>query len=169
VVSRFKKEVRLESFATTPRVLVALLFLTATSLFAPYGWAHPHNSRSVECLGLAMYWEARGEGTRGMTAVGSVVLNRVRHPEFPNSVCGVVFQGGESPPCQFSWWCDGKSDRPRNQIQWRSALAVAGYVLARRIKDPTRGALFYHSTSVSSPWHRQRQRTTQIGNHVFYR
>ncbi|MGH6921343.1 MAG: cell wall hydrolase, partial [Geminicoccaceae bacterium] len=57
------------------------------------------------CLALAMYWEAQSEGPDGMLAVAAVVLNRVAHPEFPDTVCGVVRQGGESPPCQFSWWC----------------------------------------------------------------
>ena len=169
MVSRSKKEASSESFVTIRRVLFALLFLTATSLFVPNGWSHPPSSRSVECMALAMYWEARGEGTLGMMAVGSVVLNRAWHPKFPSSICGVVFQGGETPPCQFSWWCDGKNDRPQNRVQWRSALTLSAVVLARRVKDPTRGALFYHSTSISSSWHSQRQRTTRIGNHVFYR
>lgn len=125
--------------------------------------------RDAQCLGLAMYWEARGEGAAGMLAVGSVVLNRVADTDFPDSVCGVVFQGGEQPPCQFSWWCDGKSDRPRNQRQWQAAVRLAEDLLKRRKQDPTRGALYFHSTSIRSKWHRQLRRTTRIGNHIFYR
>ena len=68
--------------------------------------------QAIGCLALAMYWEAKAEGAEGMRAVAAVVLNRVAHPEFPRTVCGVVKQGGERPPCQFSWWCDGKSDQP---------------------------------------------------------
>ncbi len=121
------------------------------------------------CLALAMYWEARGEGDRGMLAVGSVVLNRVESQYFPNSVCGVVYEGGETPPCQFSWWCDGKSDRPRNQTQWQAALNAADKLLSDQAHDPTGGALFFLSASVRSSFHSSRQRTARIGNHVFYR
>jgi N-acetylmuramoyl-L-alanine amidase len=139
-----------------------------TSLFATEGLANS-TSRSAECLALAMYWDARGEGTLGMKAVGSVVLNRVAHRKFPDSVCGVVFQGGESPPCQFSWWCDGKSDRPRSANQWRHAVRTAEKLLTRRRTDPTRGALYFHSTSVNSSWHRRQHPTVRIGRHRFYR
>lgn len=129
----------------------------------------PANSNSSRCLSLAMYWEARGEGHRGMIAVGSVVLNRVQSRDFPNSVCAVVYQGGEAPPCQFSWWCDGKSDRPRNRSQWLAAQAATEALLSNRSNDPTGGALFFHSTSIRSSWHRTRPRTAKIGNHIFYR
>lgn len=127
------------------------------------------NEDARMCLGLAMYWEARGEGGRGMRAVGSVVLNRVMSQHFPNSVCGVVYEGGETPPCQFSWWCDGKSDRPLNRAQWQATLKVADKLLSNQTHDPTGGALFFHNTSVRSSFHRTRQRTAQIGNHIFYR
>jgi len=127
------------------------------------------NKDTRMCLGLAMYWEARGEGSRGMLAVGSVILNRVESRHFPNSVCGVVYEGGETPPCQFSWWCDGKSDRPRNRAQWQTSLKVADKLLSNQAHDPTGGALFFHSTSVRSSFHRTRQRTAHIGNHIFYR
>ena len=122
-----------------------------------------------QCLGLAMYWEARGEGRRGMLAVGSVVMNRVQSRHFPNSVCGVVYEGGEKPPCQFSWWCDGKSDRPRNRVQWQAVLTTAEELLLERPPDLTDGALFFHSAGIRSSWHRTRQRTAHIGNHIFYR
>ncbi len=127
------------------------------------------NKRSKDCLSLAMYWEARGEGAVGMAAVGAVVLNRVEDDRFPNSVCGVIFEGGEHPPCQFSWWCDGQSDKPTNRKQWQAAVRVADTLLRRDFRDPTRGALYFHSTSVRSNWHATRKRTTQIGNHIFYR
>ena len=116
----------------------------------------PTQQRSVnlldsarQCVALAMYWEARGEGRPGMVAVGSVVMNRVRSDEFPDTPCDVVYQGGETPPCQFSWWCDGKSDRPQNQVQWSLALNTATEVLAERTDDPTGGALFFRSTAAS--------------------
>jgi N-acetylmuramoyl-L-alanine amidase len=124
-------------------------------------------TQAQHCVALAMYWEARGEGQRGMLAVGSVVLNRVEDDRFPSSVCGVVYQGGESPPCQFSWWCDGKSDRPTHGELWASSLSIADELLTARPSDPTHGALFFHNTSIRSPW--RRERTAHIGNHVFYR
>jgi len=124
-------------------------------------------SQAQHCVALAMYWEARGEGHQGMLAVGSVVLNRVEDERFPNSVCGVVYQGGEIPPCQFSWWCDGKSDRPTNGALWGASLSLANELLTARPPDPTHGALFFHNTSTQPPW--RRERTTSIGNHIFYR
>lgn len=172
MVSRHPKRSSENSATTTRvdvRVLVTLLLFAGLSLSAPNGWAHPDSQRSAECLALAMYWEARGEGTLGMKAVGSVVLNRVGHRNFPDSVCRVVFQGGETPPCQFSWWCDGKSDRPSNAAQWRHALHTAEDLLTRRRTDPTRGALYFHSTSIVSKWHRRQHPTVRIGRHRFYR
>lgn len=127
------------------------------------------NHEAKNCLALVIYWEARGEGDQGMIAVGSVVLNRVKSPHFPNSVCAVAFEGGETPPCQFSWWCDGKSDRPRNHKQWETALNLADKLLSNKMHDPTGGALFFHNTSVRSSFHSKRQRTARIGNHIFYR
>jgi spore germination cell wall hydrolase CwlJ-like protein len=118
-------------------------------------------------MALAMYWEARGEGRQGMQAVGEVILNRVADNRFPDTTCAVVYEGGETPPCQFSWWCDGRSDRPTNQTQWALALALAEELLSGRGEDMTGGALFFHNTSMGKPW--QRQQTAQIGNHVFYR
>lgn len=121
------------------------------------------------CLALALYWEARGESRRGMVAVGWTVLNRSRSPEFPSTPCEVVLEGGEKPPCQFSWWCDGKSDRPRDHDSWIRARVIAAQLLTDPPPDPTGGALFYHSTSIRVPWTRPRRRTIRIGNHIFYR
>lgn len=128
---------------------------------------------AVDCLALTMYWEAKAEGAEGMRAVGAVVLNRVAHPQFPSTVCGVVKQGGEQPPCQFSWWCDGKSDQPTEARAWVLAERLARTILAepsqQARRDPTRGALFFHSKRIRTPWVLPRQRTAQIGGHVFYR
>ena len=129
--------------------------------------AEQESGAARHCLALAMYWEARGEGTAGMQAVGAVVLNRVADPRFPDTACAVVKEGGERPPCQFSWWCDGKSDRPSSAAAWSAALAVADGMLSGPYRDRTNGALFFHSTAIRSPW--QRQQTATIGNHVFYR
>jgi N-acetylmuramoyl-L-alanine amidase len=145
-------------------LLAATLELGLTSSAA----AKPDRA-AARCLALTMYWEAKGEGRTGMLAVASVVLNRVAHRSFPDSVCGVVKQGGEAPPCQFSWWCDGKSDRPTEPEQWRLARQIAQTALAKPPPDRTRGALFFHNTSIATPWLRKRERTVQIGRHIFYR
>ncbi len=121
------------------------------------------------CLALNLYWEARGEGRLGMIAVGWTVLNRVESHQFPSTTCGVIYQGGERPPCQFSWWCDGRSDYPRERDSWLAANALATELLSDPPRDPTGGALFYHAASIDSPWKRKRTRTVTIGSHVFYR
>ena len=123
----------------------------------------------AHCLALALYWEAKTEGREGMLAVASVIFNRVAHPQFPNTVCAVVEQGGRTPPCQFSWWCDGKSDRPTEPGNWASARALAAEALRQSPEDRTEGALFFHNTQITNPWVRKRQRTVQIGRHIFYR
>ncbi len=125
------------------------------------------NATSQRCLALTLYWEARGEGRLGMQAVGAVVLNRVADPRFPKTVCGVVYQGGETPPCQFSWWCDGRGDRPTQRAAWASSLTLASQLLNGSLRDPTHGALFFSRKSIRQP--PQRVRTAQIGNHAFYR
>jgi len=129
----------------------------------------PSLRRQQECMALALYWEARGEGYRGMEAVGWTVLNRVHSPLFPATPCDVVFEGGERPGCQFSWYCDGLSDRPTDPASWRHAMIVAGNLLTRPSADPTGGALFFHATSIAVPWRRPRIRTAQVGGHIFYR
>ncbi|MEM7080940.1 MAG: cell wall hydrolase [Pseudomonadota bacterium] len=125
------------------------------------------HAREQQCLALAMYWEARGEGALGMQAVGAVVLNRARDPRWPTDICAVVQQGGETPPCQFSWWCDGKSDRPRDARSWRAAMTLADKLIHARRYDPTRGALYFHSTAVRPGW--KLRRTVRIGDHIFYK
>ena len=123
----------------------------------------------ARCLALSMYWEAKNQGREGMIAVGSVVLNRVRHERFPDTVCEVVFEGGETPPCQFSWWCDGKSDTPTEPRPWALARELAERMLESPPKDPTRGALFFHADHVTDAWHKRRTRTARVGRHVYYR
>ena len=121
------------------------------------------------CLALSLYFEARSEGDDGMLAVGWTILNRVQSQDFPQTPCDVVRQGGERPPCQFSWWCDGRSDRPREQASWETALAVAARLLNDPPPDPTGGALYFHNHDVLPGWAQQRTQTAQIGGHVFYR
>ncbi len=124
----------------------------------------------LDCLALNIYFEARGEPLDGKRAVGHVVLNRVADEGFPGTICQVVRQGGEVERnrCQFSWWCDGQSDRPADQLAWRESREVAWEVLRGATKDPTRGALWYHAAYVQPPWSETKAKSRQIGQHVFY-
>lgn len=125
---------------------------------------------AMECLSLAMYHEARSEPGLGLRAVGHVIMNRVADPRFPDTVCGVVKQGGEVPPCQFSWWCDGKPDRPVYTGLYRRAEVLAYLLLTTSDdEDPTDGALYFHAYHVAPFWSENFQRTVVIGNHEFYR
>jgi N-acetylmuramoyl-L-alanine amidase len=123
--------------------------------------------QAQDCMALAMYWEARGEGREGMVAVGSVVMNRMEDERFPDDVCSVIRQGGETAPCQFSWWCDGRSDRPKPGALWSESREVARELLSEQVKDPTNGAIYFHHESIDPPW--EKERTRSIGSHIFYR
>ncbi len=127
-------------------------------------------SASLDCLALNIYHEARGEPLEGKIAVGQVVMNRVGDPDFPAGVCEVVKQGGERPRdrCQFSWWCDGLSDRPDEAGAWEDSKGLAGKILAGGLEDPTRGALWYHADHVTPDWQTDIVRQGKIGRHVFY-
>ena len=133
--------------------------------------AAPESPEAAQsCLAQALYWEAGIEGREGMIAVAWVVLNRSRSKEFPpGTICGVVKQGRDKPGCQFSYWCDGKSDTPKQDANWALAQQVAREMLTSPPPDPTGGALFYHAVDVRAPWAPERERTAQIGRHVYYR
>jgi len=122
----------------------------------------------VECLAQAVYFEARGEDDAGRRAVAAVIMNRVDHPRFPDSVCGVVRQGGETPPCQFSWWCDGKAERISEAGPWEDALRIAAEMYDRRHPDPTGGAMYFHHRGVAPSWKNVFRRTAEIGDHYYY-
>ena len=128
------------------------------------------NWQSLRCLALNIYHEARGEPLQGKIAVGHVVLNRVAAQRFPAQVCAVVQQGGERRRyrCQFSWWCDGRSDQPRDVAAWRESLLVALLIRRGATDDPTRGALWYHADTVSPYWAKIFKPNTKIGRHIFY-
>jgi spore germination cell wall hydrolase CwlJ-like protein len=123
-----------------------------------------------KCLALAVYFESRAETVEGQHAVAAVVLNRVRSDKFPDSICGVVHEGGgHRGRCQFSWYCDGRSDEPHDAVSWQRSLDVADAVLNGEVADPTDGALYFHSTAVRPKWRKKMTKTAAIDNHVFYR
>ena len=126
---------------------------------------------SLDCMALNIYHEARGEPLEGQLAVAKVVMNRVAHPRFPDDVCAVVKQGGEWPfgRCQFSWWCDCRSDRVRDHGSMAAIRSLSREVLSGARHDPSEGALWYHATSVKPAWRRDFVQGPIIGDHIFYR
>lgn len=123
----------------------------------------------LECMTMNLYHEARGEAPDGIIAVGKVVTNRVNSKQFPNTVCQVVHQGGEHQHhCQFSWWCDGRSDRATNQEAWKNMVFYAKLMLSDSLTDPSNGALFYHTDSVEPYWAASMEQVATVGNHLFY-
>lgn len=130
----------------------------------------PEGDGEWRCLQKAIYFEARGEPLAGQFAVAEVILNRVDSPNYPNSVCGVVRQGKERRTgCQFSFMCDGKSIRLRDQNAADRAGAIAHIMLEGRPRILTGNATHFHTRAVSPSWSRRLVRTARIGAHVFYR
>lgn len=124
-----------------------------------------------KCLATGIYFEARGEKLRGQAAVAQVILNRVRNPTYPNSICGVVYQNdGWLNRCQFSFACDGKRDRITSPANYKTAQEIAMAVTAGKIFIPEVGsATHYHATYVAPRWANTMKKMKKIGLHVFYR
>jgi len=126
--------------------------------------------RATRCLADAIYYEAALEPVEGQRAVAQVVLNRVRDPNFPKSICAVVYEGWKAPAgCQFSFACDGSLARPPERALYRNALDIAGQALAGHVEPEAGLATHYHATSVDPPWRVQMVRIAQIGSQIFYR
>ncbi len=124
---------------------------------------------AITCLSRTIYWETRGEGAAGMEAVANVVMNRLGHKGFPNTICGVVKQGHEQGACQFSWWCDGRSDDAEEDKSYAIAKEIARKALNRQLTDRTGGALYFHHRKVTPNWSNEYLRTVEVGEHVFYK
>lgn len=126
--------------------------------------------KSWSCLTEALYFEARGESTKGMAGVAEVILNRVDDPRYPNTVCGVVNQGtGEKFRCQFTYTCDGRPETIGDRAAYAKVGKIARIMLDGAPRALTSGATHYHTKSVNPRWSRVFPRTTTIGYHHFYR
>jgi spore germination cell wall hydrolase CwlJ-like protein len=127
--------------------------------------------RSLQCLAEAIYYEARSESEDGQRAVAQVVLNRVRHPAYPGSVCGVVYQGPlrAGGGCQFTFTCDGSLVFAPSGEGWVRARRIAAEALAGYVYAPVGLATNYHTQQVLPDWAFRLAKTTVIGNHIFYR
>jgi spore germination cell wall hydrolase CwlJ-like protein len=127
-------------------------------------------TQALNCLASAVYYEAGNQDGNGERAVAQVVLNRVRHPAFPGSVCGVVYQGSTRPTgCQFTFTCDGSLNRQPHAEGWRRAMAVAQAALSGTVYSPVGWATHYHADYVVPYWASTMAKNTVIGAHLFYR
>ena len=127
-------------------------------------------ARALQCMTLALYYEAANEPTDGQRAVAQVILNRVAHPSYPNTVCGVVFQGSERRTgCQFSFTCDGSLNRQPARASWNRARGVAVAALGGSVYRPVGLATHYHATYVMPYWAASLANVGTIGLHTFYK
>jgi spore germination cell wall hydrolase CwlJ-like protein len=128
-------------------------------------------ARDLDCLTQAVYYESRGESPRGQAAVAQVVLNRVRHPAFPKTICAVVFQGAGlgRADCQFSFVCDGSMRRPLDADAWDKAQHVAARALSGAVVAEIGNATHFHATRLGPQWGDGLIKVATVGLHVFYK
>jgi spore germination cell wall hydrolase CwlJ-like protein len=128
-------------------------------------------ARDLDCLTQAVYYEARGESPKGQAAVAQVVLNRVRHPAFPKTICAVVFQGAgqRKTDCQFSFVCDGSMRGVRDEDAWDRAQHIAARALSGVVLADIGGATHFHATRLDTQWGDGLVKVAQVGLHVFYK
>jgi hypothetical protein len=127
-------------------------------------------ARSLECLTAAIYYEAANEPIDGQRAVAQVILNRMRHPAYPHSVCGVIYQGANRKTgCQFSFTCDGSLARVPSANSWSRASGVAVSALSGYVYAPVGWATHYHADYVVPYWAQSLEKLATIGRHIFYR
>jgi len=176
---------------TITAITIGMIFATAAfsansdTLNANSKWSIDESHEDIHCLAQNIYFESRSDMAAGQFAVADVVLNRVRDTRWPNTICGVIKQGpisqwhlensGKEVPikhrCQFSWYCDGKSDTPAEEIAWETAKrkAAHAYYLYDVGYDITEGATHYHTEAVSPAWADTITRIGDIDDHIFYR
>lgn len=125
--------------------------------------------RDLDCLTEAVYFEGRSESDRGQAAIAQVVMNRLASPNFPKTVCGVVFQGAQRAGCQFTFACDGAMTRPLELAAWDRARKIAEQALAGVRIAAIGEATHYHTVDVVPYWNVSMLRVAQVGLHIFYR
>jgi spore germination cell wall hydrolase CwlJ-like protein len=156
-------------------ILTASVFVTSTA--NAKGLFSPEANPEMWCMAQNIYYEARGSNRADRISVADVVLNRVQDSRYPNTVCEVVKQGKKNADgsmrrnmCQFSWYCDGKSDWPKDGDAWVDAQLIAYNIMQyQQGRGLTEGATHYHATYVKPKWARDLQLVGRIGVHIFYR
>lgn len=138
------------------KILILFIFLLSM----------PAAADEIYCLAQNIYFEARSENLAGRYAVADVVLNRVRSPKYPSTVCEVI-----KYKCHFSWYCDGKSDTPKASGKaWKDSVSIArSILLEKKFLGISDGATHYHATYVTPFWSNSLNKVGRIGNHIFYR
>ena len=157
--------------------IMAVVMLVMASAANAQGLYTADDRPEEWCLAQNVYYEARGSSYADMIAVADVVLNRVQDERYPNTVCEVVQQGEKNANgtmkrhrCQFSWYCDGKSDKPANMDAWVLAQQIAYNMYTHGdFRGLTEGATHYHANYVNPSWTRTLTLTGTIGVHKFYR
>lgn len=127
------------------------------------------STNAQRCLTQAIYYEAATESDAGKAAVAQVILNRMKHPAYPNTVCGVIYQGSARPGCQFSFACDGSMRRAPVPALWRRSGEIARAALAGHVETSVGMATHYHANYVLPRWAPKLTKIEQIGAHIFYR
>lgn len=169
-------------------VLSSIISAATLALMVSVAYAEINNYKEMlaleryeeqhQCLSLNLYHEARGDSELGQKAVALVTLNRVHSDDFPDTVCNVIYQArldSNGNPrrnqCQFSWYCDGRSDTPRDLNAWQQVQDIAHEVMATygHEDDFTDGALWYHASYVNPYWASYYERTVRIDTHIFYK
>lgn len=158
---------------------IMLMIFIGLMTFSMMAKAYDENGDRY-CLAQNIYFEAANQPDAGRMAVAHVVLNRVQDGQFPDTVCDVIYQakwgknwkGNEVPlrnKCQFSWFCDGKSDEPTDSVTWMESIKLAGWIIDGSYPDITEGALYYHTTTVDPYWNDYLTSTVIINDHIFYK
>ena len=165
-----------------------LVSCTAFSKKAPYEPLLYEYKNEVMCLAQNIYFESRDQLIKGQIAVALVTINRVKSKRFPNTICRVVQQANRYKTgkikrnmCQFSWYCDGASDKPRERLAWKISLLISRAMLQQagvqikhfgepwEIEDFLNGAKHYHNLDVDPYWNRKMLKVMTIGDHIFWK
>ena len=154
------------------------LLLILISFFILTGLVNNESPETeITCLAQNIYFESRDQKLKGQLGVALVTINRVKSKRFPNTFCKVVKQANKKNgklvkhKCHFSWYCDGLSDKPKDEIAWKVSqlLATAMYEKRLKVKDFLHGATHYHRKDVNPYWNNRMIKVTTIGDHVFWK
>lgn len=158
-------------------VLINTVMATSIAYAGMDAIQRKQQAAEIECLALNIYFETHAVSLADGIAVSDVVMNRVKDSRFPNTVCEVVKQGHQDSQgnmkrhkCQFSWYCDGKADTPKNEEAWERSRHIARDIYVNKaFIGITEGATHYHASYVKPRWRLTMDRTTRVGSHIFYR
>jgi len=163
-------------------ILLCFVLIMCSGYSSTDRWGHSskihkrtiYSVKDVNCLAKNIYFEARDQKPKGQIAVALVTINRVKSKRFPNSICKVVEQANRKNgklvlhKCHFSWFCDGKSDTPRDKLSWDISLLIARAMLRNPMRDFLHGATHYHRIDVDPYWNKKMLKFSTIGDHIFY-